>query len=108
LPAVGLYAATKAFVTSLSESLWYEQKSSQVFVLGFCPGITSTNFNANSGGKNTESPGFMVQTPEEVATEVINAIKKRNRPTVNSGFVNKLFVFMTRKAIVSLMGKMGN
>lgn len=111
MPIVGLYAATKAFITSLSESLWYEQKSKGVYVLGFCPGITSTNFNTNSGGDQKEMPKFMTQTPEQVAVEVVKALKKRNKPTVNSGFVNKIFVFMTRfmtrKAIVSMMGKMG-
>lgn len=112
MPMVGLYAATKAFVTSLSESLWYEQKPKGVYVLGFCPGITSTNFNANAGDNQTAMPKFMTQTPEQVAIEVVKALKKRKKPTVNSGIINKLFVFLTRfmsrKTNVSLMGKMGS
>lgn len=110
IPILGVYSATKAFVTSFSESLWQEQKSRGVYVLGFCPGITSTNFNAHSGGGQTEMPGFMTQTPEQVVDEVIKALKLRKKPTVSSGTVNKAFAFMTRfmsrKANVSMMGKM--
>lgn len=109
MPTVGIYSATKAFVTSFSESLWYEQKSRGVYVLGFCPGLTSTNFSANAGGSQTKRPGLIIQTPEQVAEEVIKTLKHRKKPTVNAGPVNKAFVFMTRfmsrKAVVSMMGK---
>lgn len=111
MPAVGLYAATKAFVSSFSESLWYEQKKRGVYVMGLCPGITSTNFTANSGGGLSKPPEGMTQTPEQVVEEALKALKKRKSPTINTGFVNKIFVFMTRlmsrKANVSLMGRMG-
>ena len=50
MPSLGLYAASKALVTSFSESLWYQQKSRGVYVMGLCPGVTATNFSKRSGG----------------------------------------------------------
>jgi short-subunit dehydrogenase len=38
MPSAGTYAATKAFVTSFTESLWYEQKERGIYVMGLCPG----------------------------------------------------------------------
>lgn len=111
MPVIGLYSATKAFVTSFSESLWFEQKSRGVYVMGLCPGITSTNFNENSGGGKADTPKLMTQTPEQVVNNALQALKSRKKPTVISGPVNNIFAFMSRlmsrKAIASMMGQMG-
>ena len=111
MPVIGLYSATKAFVTSFSESLWFEQRPRGVYVMGLCPGITSTNFNENSGAGKAETPKLMTQTPEQVVDTALKALKARNKPTVISGWVNNVFAFMSRlmsrKAIASMMGKMG-
>lgn len=112
VPSIGLYAATKAFVTSLSESLWYEQKSRGVYVMGLCPGMTSTNFNSNAGavGFANNAPKMMTQKPEQVVDKALKALKSRKKPTVISGSMNNFFIgltkFMSRKAIVSMMGNM--
>ena len=112
MPAKGLYAATKAFVTSFSESLWYEQKSRGVYVMGLCPGIMTTNFDDHSGGGLNKPPKWMTQTPEQVVSTALKALKNREKPTTFSHFSDKLFTFMfrfySRKAIISTMGKMGN
>jgi hypothetical protein len=111
MPIIGLYSATKAFVTSFSESLWFEQKSRGVYVVGFCPGITSTNFNENSGGGKADTPKLMTQTAEQVVDAALKALNARKKPTIISGTVNNVFAFisrlMSRKAIALMMGKMG-
>jgi hypothetical protein len=111
MPMIGLYSATKAFVTSFSESLWFDQKSRGVYVMGLCPGMTTTNFNKNSGGGDLEAPKAMTQTPEELVTNALVALKARKKPTVISGFTNNLFAFISRfrsrKSVVSMMGDMG-
>lgn len=111
MPIIGLYSATKAFVTSFSESLWFEQKSRGVYVMGLCPGITSTNFNEHSGGGTAETPKLMTQTPEQLVDIALKALACRCKPTVISGVVNNVFAFMSRimsrKAIANMMGKMG-
>ena len=112
LPAIGLYSATKAFVTSFSESLWYEQKERGIYVMGLCPGITSTNFQVNSGGSPADVPQGMAQTPEEVVEVAYKAIVTRKNPTVISGIKNRVFAGISRaiprKSTVSMMGKMGS
>ena len=110
MPSIGLYCATKALVSSFSESLWFEQKSKGVFVMGFCPGITSTNFQVNAGGKTEDLPKNMAQTPEKVVDNALRALAARKRPTEFSGMNNWMFAnisrLMPRKMFVNMLGKM--
>ena len=46
VPTMAVYAATKAFVLSLTEALWQETRGSGVRVLALCPGATETGFFA--------------------------------------------------------------
>ena len=50
-PRLAVYAATKAYVTSLSESLHEEVKGAGVVVTALCPGLVHTEFQqvSNSG-----------------------------------------------------------
>jgi short-subunit dehydrogenase len=109
MPSLGLYCATKAFVTSFSESLWFEQKPKGVFVMGFCPGMTSTNFQINAGGRTEDLPKSMSQTPEKVVDNALKALASRKRPTEFSGMKNWMFAstsrFMPRKMFVNMLGK---
>jgi short-subunit dehydrogenase len=47
-PKLAVYAATKAYVTSLTESLHEEAKPSGVHVTALCPGLTRTEFQSVS------------------------------------------------------------
>ncbi len=47
-PGLGVYAATKAYVTSLTEALHSEVKGSGVHVTALCPGLTKTEFQEHS------------------------------------------------------------
>ncbi len=112
MPAAGLYSATKAFVTSFSESLWYEQKKRDVYVMGLCPGLTSTNFHQRSGGtEENRPPSAITQTPEEVVEVAMDALEKRSSPTVVSGCTNSIMTglvrVMPRKSVVSMMAYLG-
>lgn len=109
LPTSSLYAATKAFVTSFSESLWFEQKSKGVYVMDLCPGLTKTEFHTRAGGKEDQRPSeSMTQTPDEVVKLAIRELSKRAKPTVVSGgknvFATTLTRLMPRKTVVSFMG----
>ncbi|MFI9332351.1 SDR family NAD(P)-dependent oxidoreductase [Kitasatospora sp. NPDC052868] len=79
-PGLGVYSATKAFVTSLSESLWAEQRAAGVYVLGLCPGMTATESQPHR-----DVPGWLVQTPERVVDAALAALHRRRRPTVVTG-----------------------
>jgi short-subunit dehydrogenase len=81
-PYMAVYAASKAFVRSFTEALTEECRPYNVFVMLFCPGLTSTNFmntpaNDNEWGKSLTA-GAYIQTPEQVAAELIRALENRN------------------------------
>lgn len=75
-PRLAVYAATKAYVTSLSESLHEEVKPFGVHVTALCPGLTKTEFQSvsNTEGYATEFPDFAWTSPEQVADEGLSAV----------------------------------
>ena len=109
-PGMGLYAATKAFVTSFTESIWFEQKSRGVFVMALCPGFVSTEFQANAGGKLADLPKGFLQTPQDVAAFALRALFARKKPSVITGVKNLMFAglsrILTRKSLVTMTGSM--
>lgn len=109
-PRMALYCATKAFVTSLSESLWYEFKDKGIYVLGLCPGITETEFQVNAGGRKEDLPKNLSQTPETVVNIAMKALQARQKPNVLTSFKNHMFAGMSRmlprKSIVKMTGQM--
>jgi short-subunit dehydrogenase len=52
LPSVATYAATKAFILSLSEALAEEVRGTGVTVTAVCPGLTATNMVATAQQKS--------------------------------------------------------
>jgi short-subunit dehydrogenase len=72
VPALATYAATKAYVLSLSESLAEEFRGTGVTVTALCPGITATNMVATVQEANSQLaalPGFFIGQVEQVARE---------------------------------------
>ena len=69
-PGLGVYAATKAYVTSLTEALHGEVKASGVHVTALCPGLTKTEFqdHSNTTGLALKVPDLAWTTVEEVAS----------------------------------------
>jgi short-subunit dehydrogenase len=112
LPGGALYAATKAFVVSLSEALWFESKDRGVYVTALCPGVTETRFHHAAGGsEGNRPPKAITQTPEGVAAAAMRALERRSRPSVLTSFTNRMMVlfntrFLSRKGSVSMMGRL--
>ncbi len=70
IPTLASYAASKAYVLSLSESLAEELRGSGVTVTTLCPGITATNMLSRAAGANDKLgklPGFLISDVQEVA-----------------------------------------
>jgi len=70
VPTLATYAATKAYVLSLTESLAEELKGSGVTVTALCPGITATGMLSHATKANAQLgklPGFLVGNVDEVA-----------------------------------------
>ena len=79
VPMLATYAATKAYVLSLTESLAEELKGSGVTVTSLCPGITATAMldRAKAGSAELGGlPGYLVGSAEEVADEGFQACLK--------------------------------
>lgn len=76
VPSLAIYAATKAYVLSLSESLSEELKGSGVTVTALCPGITATNMVSaaqQSSPGLKKIPGFVIGDVDDVAQEGFQA-----------------------------------
>ncbi len=108
MPAQAVYSATKAFVTSFSESLWYQCRTKGISIVNLCPGATITNFQVRSGGKNGAIPSFVLETADEVASRALRAVDRKAGPTIISGWKNQLAALLarvvTRKQLAKIMG----
>lgn len=75
-PGLAIYGATKAFVSSFSESLACELTGTSIDVLCFHPGFTATHFMESSGMDMRKIPRWMIHNPEYVASQIVKALKK--------------------------------
>lgn len=107
-PGGSVYAGTKSFVAGFSESLWYEFKDKDVFVMAFNPGAAKSDFHQHAGKSERDFPKFVLSTTEQVAVELVAALEKRRQPRVVQGWKNRLMLFgfklLSRKAAIRIMG----
>lgn len=98
VPALGVYAASKAFVLSFSRSLRYELKSSNISVTCLSPGATTTNFTNRSGMKSSDSMQAMADKfsmPSDVVAKFGIDSMFAKKSEVVPGFTNKIGVWAT-------------
>jgi short-subunit dehydrogenase len=88
-PDFAVYSATKAFVTSFSESLFEEVRRSGVVVTAICPGATRTEFGEIAGSSNEDLPSLLWQTADDVAAEALAATAAGKAVRV-TGLVNRV------------------
>jgi short-subunit dehydrogenase len=105
-----MYAAAKAFVIKLTESLSLELQGTGVQLLATCPGFTFSEFHDVLGNRALVSqvPSAFWTTAEEVVRQSLEAIE-RGQIVVVPGPVNKAIVsavkLMPNAAAVKLMGR---
>jgi short-subunit dehydrogenase len=77
-PKLAVYAATKAYVTSLSESLHMEAKPHGVTVTALCPGLTHTEFQTVSSTEQytADYPSWMWLQSRDVAAAGLADVAK--------------------------------
>jgi hypothetical protein len=92
LARVATYAATKAYVLSLTEAVWAETFGTGVRVLAVCPGMTVTEFFETAGAQPS---GAQVQTADEVVAEAMAALARRG-PTLVTGGRNRILSLLPR------------
>lgn len=88
-PGSATYAATKAFVTSLSEAMHSELAPLGVHVSALCPGFTRTEFQDRADYDTSKLPDFVWQSAEEVAAAGLAGVAA-NRAVVVPGAKNKV------------------
>jgi short-subunit dehydrogenase len=98
IPDFAVYAATKAYVTSLSEALRAELRGTGVSVCAVCPGPVHTEFQEvakRPGAQPDTGPEFVFVPVEEVVRDALTALEA-DRPLVIPGFPMKLGMFLVR------------
>ena len=75
VPSMSIYAASKAFVLSLTESLSVELRDTGVSITALCPGLTNTDMVNDLSASNV--PPFMMSKVEAVAQEGYEALMAR-------------------------------
>lgn len=110
MPRMAVYGASKAFVLSFTEALWYEAKKSDLRVLALCPGPADTEFFAVA--ENQDAVFGKLETAEQVVETALHALDRRSPPpAVISGTMNavqaKAVGFAPRRFVVELVGRLG-
>ncbi len=77
-PKLAVYAATKAYVTSLTESLHEEVRGTGVHVTALCPGLTRTEFQSvsNSDSYTEQYPSLAWLSAGDVAKAGLGDVAK--------------------------------
>ena len=91
IPTLAVYAATKAYVLSLTESLAEEWAGSGVTITALCPGITATPMLTGAAAANSalsRLPAVLVGDVSEVAAQG-HAACLRGEVIVVPGWVNR-------------------
>lgn len=112
LPSLATYAATKAYVLSLSESLAEELRPDGITVTALCPGITATDMMEQAKDKNSrlQLPSFVIGDVTQVAQSGYEACMAGEVIRVPGGLnlMGSLMARATPKWVVRrVMGVMG-
>lgn len=75
-PYFAVYAASKAYVISLSRALNYELKKNKISVTAVCPGPVNTSFFSSLENVKEYKKKFLI-TPQKVAMGALKAAGKR-------------------------------
>ena len=102
VPYDAVYAATKAYILSVSKAINAELKGSGVSITTLCPGATNTKFAEKAGLENTMLFQLFVMEPASVAEIGYKALMK-GKTTVIAGMYNKLLVLTSKIVPASIL-----
>ena len=121
VPYSSVYAATKAYVLSLSEGLRYEYRNSNIRIMALLPGATVSNFGQVATAKSDKlrerlnkrtkrsATGTVFQTSHEVAVECLDGFTK-DKQFIIPGKGNRrtalITKFMPRTKVLNTVGSL--
>ena len=121
VPYSSVYAATKAYVLSLSEGLRYEYRNSNIRIMALLPGATVSNFGQVATAKSDKlrerlnkrskrsAAGTVFQTSHEVAVECLDGFTK-DKQFIIPGKGNRrtalITKFMPRTKVLHTVGSL--
>lgn len=96
-PFYGIYGAAKAGVIAFSDALRAELAADGIDVLCVCPGTTRTEFfdSLRSNENQPRLPAHRAATPEQVAREIVSAIRKGKHRIIPHA-PSRLLFFLSR------------
>lgn len=97
VPGMSVYAATKAYVSSLTEGIRAEVSGSRVHVCAVCPGPVDTEFTTvarRPGEEGHQTPDAIKVPASRVVAESLAALDN-NRARVIPGFIIALLLTIT-------------
>lgn len=109
VPQLAVYAATKAYVLSLTEALWYETRGAGLKVTAVCPGPTETEFYGVAG-RPTDGPRRLMSVDEVVQGTFAALDRATPPPHTVSGRQNRAIAWLAgvspRRAVVTVTGRL--
>ncbi|WP_255579674.1 SDR family oxidoreductase [Cryobacterium sp. PAMC25264] len=109
VPRLAVYAASKAYVLSLTEALWYETRGTGLKVTALCPGPTETEFYTVAH-RSTAGPRRLASVDEVMRTAFDALDTPRTPPHAVSGGQNRLLAWLAsvspRRTVVTVTGRL--
>jgi short-subunit dehydrogenase len=108
-PSFAVYAATKAYVRSLTEAIWQEHRGTRLRVLALAPGPAETEFFAVAGSDRFRV-GQVLSVPE-IVDVAFRALDRRNPPpSVVAGLRNRVTAvaagLVPRRVVLGVAGRL--
>lgn len=107
----GSYAAIKAWVTTYSQSLSVELRSSGVTVTAVLPGWVSTEWHERAGVRTSSIPGWLWITPEVVVATALRDVARGRAvsiPTVRYRAIGWIARHLPRSTIRSISARISS
>ncbi|MDZ7688480.1 MAG: SDR family oxidoreductase [Halobacteriales archaeon] len=104
-PTQSVYAATKSYILSFSESVGHELEGEGITVTALCPGPVDTEFLELEGMENSGVGDGSLNDPESVAKAGYNGLKKGKRvviPSMKMRSLAQLKRVLPRRTVVSM------
>jgi uncharacterized protein len=110
VPFMAVYGATKAFVLSFTEALWFEAQGTGLGVLALSPGATRTEF-FDVAGEGARIGNF--REPEGVVSLALATLDRRNPPpSIIDGGRNRFLALsgrlVSRRMLTTVAGRLAS